>query len=119
MNAEEDFHRRRKAFVLLKEAGILLAQDGFSGSHFDLLRQAGFVESQARGIIETQPRGHALGGDVYFYQGVDFSPLSSENRETARQWLPFFRQNGMLTGRAFDGMRRGDAGQPWQPVADL
>lgn len=76
MNDETDFHRRRKAFVLLTDAGILLAQDGFAGSHADLLKQAGFVESQARLIIESMPRGYALDGNVYFYQGADFDPLS-------------------------------------------
>jgi len=119
MDSETDFHRRRKAFVLLKNAGILMAKDGFAGSHADLLREAGFVESQARGIIETCPRGYALDGNVYFYQGADFSTLNAENREFAKRWLPFFRQSGMLTGRAFDGMRRGTVGAVWQPVSDL
>ena len=119
MNAEADFHRRRKAFVLLADAGILLARDGFAGSHADLLKQAGFVESQARLIIESQPRGYALDGNVYFYQGADFAPLDDENRKKARLWLPFFRQNGLLTGTAFDGMRRGAVGQSWQPVRNL
>ena len=57
--------------------------------------------------------------ETCFYQGADFDPLSDENRKTARLWLPFFKQNGLLTGTAFDGMRRVDVGRPWQPVRNL
>lgn len=90
-NAESDFHRRRKAFVIF-DCGILTARVGFDGSHFDLLTQAGFDESRARGIIEQNARGYALDGSVYFYQGTDFSCLSEQNKKTAASFLPWFEK---------------------------
>lgn len=120
MTAETDFHCRRKAFVLLKD-GILLARDGFSGSHFDLLCQSGFDEKNARGIIAARPRGYALDGNLYFYQGEDFGTLSEENRRDAAAYISFFRQLGVLSpqGRAFDGMKAGKIGESWCPVKEF
>ncbi|MBR1778615.1 MAG: hypothetical protein IJ752_08570 [Alphaproteobacteria bacterium] len=60
-NDESDFHRRRKAFVILN-GGLLAAPDGFEGSHFDLLCQSGFDENQSQSLIAEQPRGYALEG---------------------------------------------------------
>ena len=61
MQNERDFHRRRTAFVILS-AGILVAFDGFEGSHADLLRQSGFDERQTEKLIALRPRGFALNG---------------------------------------------------------
>ncbi len=119
-NAESDFHRRRKAFVVF-QCGVLTARDNFDGSHFDLLRQAGFDENQARGIIEQNARGYALDGSLYFYQGTDFACLSEQNKKTAASFLPWFEKNGWLsgTGKVFDGMQAGRIGSRWTPVKEF
>ncbi len=119
-NAESDFHRRRKAFVIF-DCGVLTARDNFDGSHFDLLRLFGFDEKQARGIIEQNARGYALDGNVYLYQGADFSCLSEQNKKTAALFLPWFEKNGWLaeTGKVFDGMRAGRIGSRWVPIKEF
>lgn len=119
-NAESEFHRRRKAFVVF-DSGILTARDNFAGSHFDLLRQAGFDENQARGIVERNARGYALDGNVYLYQGADFSCLSEQNRQTAALFLPWFEKNGWLAGngKVFNGMKAGRIGSCWTPVKEF
>ncbi len=119
-NAESDFHRRRKAFVLFDEA-VLAARDGFPGSHFDLLRQTGFTERQAHEIIECRARGYALNGDVYLYQGADFSCLSEHNKARAALFLQVFRNNGWLAenGRVYDGMSPGQIGESWTPIKEF
>ena len=119
-NAELEFHRQRKAFVLLND-GILAACDGFCGSHFDLLCQSGFKPEQARFLISEQPRGYALNGNVYLYQGADFSCLTEENRLKAEKWVLFFQKNGWLNhrGQIYDGMRAGEAGNVWQPLKEF
>lgn len=118
--AEAAFHSRRKAFVIF-DAGILTAADGFAGSHFDLLVQTGMDGEQARRAIETCPRGYALDGDVFLYQGADFSALSERGRRLAGRFVPFFKTNGWLspTGRVYDGMRRGAAGSVWTPLKEF
>lgn len=120
MTAETDFHQKRKAFVLLG-SGILLAHSGFPGSHFDLLRQSGFDDEAARRLIAVRPRGYALDGNIYFYQGEDFSVLSEQNRREALPYLDFFRRLGFLSreGRAFDGMKAGKIGESWTPVKEF
>ncbi|MBO4520938.1 MAG: hypothetical protein J5787_06990 [Alphaproteobacteria bacterium] len=117
---ESDFHRRRKAFVILK-SGVLTAEDGFAGSHFDLLRQSGFDEEQARLLIAEMPRGYSLDGNVYVYQGADFSCLSDENRKKTEKYVSFFRKNQWLssTGKIYDGMKSGEIGSVWAPIKEF
>ena len=119
-NTETDFHRRRRAFVILN-GGILIASDGFEGSHFDLLCQSGFTVDTAQSLIAGSPRGYALDGNVYLYQREDFSCLSSENEERATSWFPFFKKNGWLKpdGRIYNGMRAGEKGTVWRPVKEF
>lgn len=119
-NVETAFHRRRKAFVFL-DGGVLIAADGFAGSHFDLLTVSGFDENQARAIIENNPRGYALDGDVYLYQGTDFSVLNERNRRLASAFLPILRQYGYpgASGKIFDGMKAGAVGEKWSPVKEF
>lgn len=119
-DAEKDFHRRRRAFVILG-GGVLVAPDGFDGAHADLLRQSGFTPEETRGLIDSKPRGYALDGDVFLYQGEDFSPLSPENEKAALVWFPFFEKNGWLgpDGRIYSGMRAGKKGTVWRPVKEI
>lgn len=119
-NAESEFHRRRKAFVILP-CGILIAPDGFAGSHFDLLCQSGFTAEQTRKTIELRPRGYALDGSVYLYQGGDFFRLSDGNEREAKKWFPFFITNGWLKpdGKIYSGMQRGEKGTVWRPVKEF
>lgn len=118
--AEAAFHSRRKAFVVF-DAGILAAADGFAGSHFDLLVQTGMNGEQARRAIETCPRGYALNGDVFLYQGADFAALPERGRRSVERFIPFFKTNGWLSpsGKVYDGMRRGDAGTVWTPLKEF
>ena len=119
-NAESSFHRRRTAFVILN-GGILTAESGFDGSHFDLLCRSGFGEDQARRLIAECPRGYALNGNVYMYQGAGFSVLSDENRKATEKYVSFFRNNRWLseTGKIYDGMHSGEKGSVWTPVKEF
>lgn len=121
MSAEREFHRRRKAFVLFRETGILMGEDGFEGSHAELLSRTGLEPDRVREIIASEPRGFALDGDVYLYQGEGFSELSAENKAYARTWLPFFRSMGLSAGngRVFNGMIVGKPGESWTPVSEI
>ena len=119
-NAESDFHRRRKAFIILN-GGLLVASDGFEGSHFELLLQSGFDEGLACRLIAGQPRGYALNGNVYLYQGSGFLCLSKANSGKAREWIPFFQKSGWLAenGKIYDGMRAGKTGTVWEPIKEF
>ena len=119
-DAESDFHRRRTAFVILN-CGILTAEKNFSGSHFELLCQSGFDEETAHRLIAEQPRGYALDGNVYLYQGTGFSRLSAENGKKAEKYVPFFQKNQWLseTGKIYDGMQSGETGSVWTPVKEF
>lgn len=120
MQNERDFHRRRTAFVILS-AGILVAFDGFEGSHADLLRQSGFDERQTEKLIALRPRGFALNGNVYAYQGDGFSELSVGNEEILKSFVPYFVRNGMLkpNGRLFSGMIPSEPGKIWRTVKEI
>ena len=119
-NAESDFHRRRKVFVVL-ETGLLIASDGFGGSHSDLLLQSGFDVEQTDRLIAGQPRGYALNGNVYLYRGADFLCLSEINAGKVPEWIPFFRKSGWLAenGKVYDGMRVGKTGTVWEPIKEF
>ena len=101
--------------------GILVAPDGFDGSHFDLLCQSGFTADAARGVIAVRPRGYALDGNVYLYQGADFFCLSAENEKKAQGWFSFFEKSGWLApdGRIYNGMRAGEKGTVWRPIKEF
>ncbi len=98
-----------------------MGADGFEGSHAELLGRAGLDPDRVRDVIASEPRGFALEGDVYLYQGEDFSELSAENKACARMWLPFFRTLGLLSGngRVFSGMIVGKPGENWAPVSEI
>lgn len=120
MSAESDFHRRRTAFVILS-AGILVAFDKFEGSHADLLRQSGFNEQQVEALIASRPRGFASNGNVYAYQGRDFSALDDENEKSLKTYVPYFKRNGMLgiNGQLFSGMIPAQIGEIWQTIKEI
>ncbi len=102
--AEAAFHSRRKAFVIF-DAGILTAADGFAGSHFDLLVQTGMDGEQARRAIETCPRGYALDGDVFLYQGGGFFRAVGTGAAAGRTVRSFF-QNERVAVPDGQGLRR-------------
>lgn len=119
-SAESAFHRRRRAFIVFDD-GLLIARDGFEGSHFDLLIRSGFDENQARTIIDQNARGYALGGNVYLYQGTEFSCLSEQNKKNTALFLPDFEKNGWLdkSGKIYDGMHVGQIGSKWRPIKEF
>ena len=118
--AERAFHQSRKAFVVLND-DILVAPDNFAGSHFDLLRQNGFDERQAKKIISRQPRGYVLDGSVYLYQGENFDCLSNENEEKIKNLVLFFQKKAWLKpdGKIYNGMHVGKIGEVWVPVKEF
>ncbi len=119
-NAEQEFHSRRKAFVVFAK-GILTADDGFTGSHRELLIQCGFNDSQATEIINTCPRGYALKGNVFLYQGENFACLTVENKKRVEKLISYFKKNHWLseTGSVYDGMVIGQTGEQWKPVKEF
>ena len=118
--SESDFHQRRTAFIIL-ENGVLTAEKDFAGSHFDLLCQSGYSEEQANRLIAERPRGYALDGNVYLYQGADFSCLSDENRKRAEKYVLLFKKNHWLSaaGKIYDGMKSGKIGSVWTPIKEF
>lgn len=121
MNSETEFHKRRRAFVIFKGVGLLIAQEGFSGAHKDLLCAAGIEKEKADEIILNEPRGFALEGNVYFYQGKEFLELSEENTVSAVSFLPQFRSMGLLgeNGKAYNGIVMGKPGEVWLPIKEI
>lgn len=118
--SEISFHRNRKAFVILNQ-GLLLAQTGFEGSHFDLLCQSGFSEEQAKSLIFSCPRGYFLSENLYFYEGEEFSCLSETNEKKALCFIETFRKLGLLeaSGHIYSGMNKSEVGKSWQPIKEI
>ena len=65
----ENFHKRRRAFIILPRAGLLLAEPESVLSHKEILLTAGFSSSAIKDIMIACPRGYFLDNTLVIYQG--------------------------------------------------
>lgn len=79
MNKDEiSFHQSRRAFVIIKDVGIILAKEESPLSHIDLLKSCGIAKDIAEGILDKNPRGYFKDNKLVLYKG-EFIPLTEED----------------------------------------
>lgn len=114
-------HHLRHAFIIFPCVGILFEKYGLGLGHNEMLRQLGFSLEQASGILEQVPRGYYMAGNLCFYQGKDFKPLTPENEQIVRFFWPDLKQMLNLPDNVhvYSGMIVGKLEDHWMPMHQL
>ncbi|MCM1324517.1 MAG: hypothetical protein NC218_10370 [Acetobacter sp.] len=64
-----NYHKKRRAFIILPKAGILWAEPGSILTHREILLTAGISTTKIEKIIKNCPRGYYLDNTLILYQG--------------------------------------------------
>lgn len=64
-----EYHKKRRAFVIFQNSGLLLAEPESILTHREILSAAGFSAIQINKIIQNYPRGYYLDNTLVLYQG--------------------------------------------------
>lgn len=118
MNSEKKIHQSRRAFIIFPPVGLILAHEGCSLGHKEMLEALGLSSERVSGIIETCPRGFYLSGNLCLYQGMGFSPLTDKNIKIALEYVPeLTRALDMPDNtKIYSGMIVGKIGEHWTPM---
>ncbi len=117
---KHNYHLRH-AFIIFPTVGVLIEKHGQGLGHQQMLAQMGFSSQQVSDILERIPRGYYRAGDLCFYQGKDFKPLSPENVAWARFYWPELKTAlGLAENvRTYSGIIAGQLGSHWMPMHQL
>ena len=120
-SGEKNFHTNRRAFIIMPDAGLVVAPVNFDGGHTDLLIRLHYPK--IRYAMDNFPRGYFMDGELCIYTGHDMTPgaiweIKDDNMDVVRKTIPYFR-------RAFDinddtpvylGVRVGRIGAIWEKI---
>ena len=118
--AAKYFHSSRRAFIILKDSGILFAEENGQLSHLEILIKAGFTEKKAEKVLQVSPRGYYKDNNLVFYQG-DFLPLTDESVKLVRKYKDdFVRMFGINPDtKIFRGVKQNAVGTIWTPIHSM
>lgn len=124
--AVDKYHSERRAFIILPNAGLILAEKGRSFSHRDILSNCGFGLEQISFILENYPRGYFLNNKLVIYQSDDVKEaqsweLKKENYPLIRKYYPDLKNIfNMDSGtKIFLGVKRGKEGEVWPTINEV
>lgn len=114
-------HHLRHAFIIFPNVGVLVEKLGDGLGHQQMLERMGLMPDQVFEILERVPRGYYMAGELCFYQGKDFKPLTPENVAWARYYFADLKQilNLPENVRIYSGMIVGKLGSHWMPMHPL
>ncbi|MDR1025828.1 MAG: hypothetical protein LBL47_00360 [Lactobacillus sp.] len=120
IDSVKEYHLKRRSFVILPEAGLLVAKLGTSFSHTDLLKACGISDKDCQRIIDNNPRGYFMNNNLVIYQGDNVEEgsdwlLSEANQHMVKTFwkdlksvFPINKQT-----KIFFGVHRGKPGELW------
>jgi hypothetical protein len=110
---EENYHKMRRAFIIIRDAGLIIADANSPLSHSQLLDKLGMPQT----ILNDNPRGVFQNNSILLYQG-NFNPLSTENMNLAEKYIPDLIRifNCPIDVPIYSGVHPGPVGQIWEPM---
>lgn len=122
----EDYHKKRRPFVIIPQIGIIISHLENSFSHSELLQNCGFSAERIKEMIENYPRGYFLDNKLVIYQGDDVKEgecwtLKSENFHYVQDFWNDLCHIFDITPKTkvFLGVKRGKIGELWPVVNEV
>lgn len=124
--AVEEYHRKRRAFIILPQVGIIIGEHGQPHSHREILKHIGCSAEQISHILENYPRGYFLNNKLVIYQSddektVETWQLKPENYNLVKQYFGDLKKIFNLNSKSqiFLGVSRGKEGEIWPTINEV
>lgn len=124
--AVEEYHRKRRAFIILPQVGIIIGEHGQPYSHREILKHIGCSDDQISHILENYPRGYFLNNKLVMYQSDDVKEgdswlLQPENYELVKKYFGDMKKIFSLNkeSQIFLGVSRGKEGEVWPTINEV
>ena len=125
-NAVEEYHRKRRAFIILPQVGIIIGEPGQPNSHREILKHIGCSDEQISHILENYPRGYFLNNKLVMYQSDDVKEgeswqLQPENYDLVKKYFGDLKKifNINKDCQIFLGVNRGKEGEIWPTINEV
>lgn len=121
MNTNEaKFHESRRAFIIMRDAGLLVAPTNTDISHIQMLKNMDLYERDLRYVLMEMPRGYCMNAELCLYQGFsgDTWKLADNNYTLVQQYIPDLRALFNLNDNSnmYLGVRVGKVGDVWEKI---
>lgn len=120
-NPAQDFHTTRRAFIIMPDAGLVVAPAGFHGGHTELLIKLHYP--RIRYAMDNFPRGYFMNGELCVYTGHNMTPgtvweIRAEQTDTVIKTIPDFRRVFSVGDDTpvYLGVRVGEIGAVWEKI---
>ncbi len=124
--AVEEYHRKRRAFIILPQVGIIIGEQGRPYSHREILKHIGCSDKQISHILENYPRGYFLNNKLVMYQSDDVKEgeswqLHPKNYELVKKYFGDMKKIFDLNTQSqiFLGVSRGKEGEVWPTINEV
>ena len=121
MNTNEaKFHESRRAFIIMRDAGLLVAPTNTDISHTQMLKNMDLYERDLRYVLMEMPRGYCMNAELCLYQGFsgDTWRLANNNYTLVQQYMPDLKALFNLNDNSnmYLGVRVGKVGDVWEKI---
>ena len=124
--AVEEYHRKRRAFIIIPQVGIIIGEHGQPHSHREILKNTGCSDEQISHILENYPRGYFLNNKLVIYQSDDAKgretwQLQPKNYELVKKYFGDMKKIFDLNAQSqiFLGVSRGKEGEVWPTINEV
>ena len=117
---EAKFHESRRAFIIMRDAGLLVAPTNTDISHTQMLKNMDLYERDLRYVLREMPRGYCMDGELCVYQGFSGPTweLTKSNYQIVQQYIPDLKALFNLNddSNMYLGVRVGEVGEVWERI---
>ncbi len=117
------YHQKRRAFIIIPQIGVVVAQKGSILSHREILQFLGISAERIKEIIKNNPRGYFMDNTLVLYQGEDIKEgenweLKAENYKTVKENFSDLQKlfNINQDTQIYLGVKPGALGAVWEKV---
>ena len=114
------FHESRRAFIIMRDAGLLVAPTNTDISHTQMLKNMDLYGRDLRYVLMEMPRGYCMNAELCLYQGFsgDTWKLADANYSLVQQYMPDLRALFNLNDNSnmYLGVRVGNIGDVWERI---
>jgi len=119
---EAKFHESRRAFIIIRNAGLLVSPENSNLSHQNMFTKMGLSFVQTTHYLSDMPRGYYMDGELCLYQGLFDGrktwELKKTNYSLVQQYMPdlcaLFKLND--NSNIYLGVRVGRIGSVWEKI---
>ncbi len=123
VNEVELYHQKRRAFIIVPQVGMIVAQKGSIMSHEEILQSLGISKEKIKNIIKDNPRGYFMDNTLVLYQGGNIKEgesweLKAENYKTVTENFVDMKKLFNLNQDTliYLGVKQGKLGDVWEKI---